>query len=473
MGDARRAVDALRRVLDPGEVLLFGSVARGEQVAGSDLDLVLVFDDLGDYTDRHRIAGEAREAVRDAVGLGCDVRVTDRPEWEVRTKRCRSTFEAHIASHAVTLLSRPPAPAIDWDKEIGMAPTDEGQAADSLANAEHALTSLQGQLSPWPAETKALSAGDINDADRIKHSRILNVCAFSQTVMENSLKALIHALEGPHPEKIHKIGDLLDAARPNLSQPAAEVLAECLGPIAPEEASVWRQTSACSAEVGIDGDPGTATELFAAQMAEAAAQMAMVSIAVIEQKLGYRPPQADLCLARCARIARIQQHPAPDIGREPPARNPTSALEPASAECAVLLLGGGLECFGGSIGDASADRRGRPGVTREVQGARASSMGYMGARRDAVLGKHREAIRAAAARNKADSIALVGSVARGDDSDDSDCDFLARFKQGASLFDQAGLKLELEELLGCDVDVISVGGLKDKHRGILADAISL
>lgn len=41
------------------------------------------------------------------------------------------------------------------------------------------------------------------------------------------------------------------------------------------------------------------------------------------------------------------------------------------------------------------------------------------------------------------------------------------------LFDQAGLKLELEELLGCDVDVISVGGLKDKHRGILADAISL
>lgn len=100
-------------------------------------------------------------------------------------------------------------------------------------------------------------------------------------------------------------------------------------------------------------------------------------------------------------------------------------------------------------------------------------MWYVGACRDAVLGKHREAIRAAGARNKADSIALVGSVARGDDSGDSDCDFLARFKHGASLFDQAGLKLELEELLGCDVDVISVGGLKDKHSGILADAISL
>lgn len=97
----------------------------------------------------------------------------------------------------------------------------------------------------------------------------------------------------------------------------------------------------------------------------------------------------------------------------------------------------------------------------------------MGTRRDSVLGEHREAIRDAAARNKADSIALVGSVARGDDTDDSDCDFLARFVEGASLFDQAGLKLDLEKLLGCDVDVVSVGGLKDKHSGLLADAISL
>lgn len=323
MGDARRAADALGRVLDPGEVLLFGSVARGEQVAGSDLDLVLVFDDLGDYTDRHRIAGEAREAVWDAIGVGCDVRVTDRPEWQARTKRCRSTFEAHIASHAVTLLSRPPAAAIDWDKEIGMAPTDEGQAADSLANAEHALTSLQGQLRPWPEETEAMSAGDIDDADRIKRSRMLNVCAWSQTVMENSLKAVIHTLKGPYPEKIHSIGDLLDAARPNLSQRAAEMLTECLGPITPKEASVWRQTSTYPAEVGIDGDPGTATEPFAAQMAAAAAQMAMASIAVIEQQLDYRPPHADLCLARCARIARIQQdHPTTNLGRDASGQGP-------------------------------------------------------------------------------------------------------------------------------------------------------
>ena len=98
-------------------------------------------------------------------------------------------------------------------------------------------------------------------------------------------------------------------------------------------------------------------------------------------------------------------------------------------------------------------------------------------RRERVLGEHREAIRAAAAANKAASIALVGSVARGDDEPDSDYDFLVTFTKGASLFDLGALQIALEKLLGCDVDVISVGGLKpDKregHRAMLAEAIQL
>ena len=94
-------------------------------------------------------------------------------------------------------------------------------------------------------------------------------------------------------------------------------------------------------------------------------------------------------------------------------------------------------------------------------------------RRDRVLGEHRDAILAAAAANKATSIALVGSVARGEDTSHSDYDFLANFADGASLFDHAGLELALEDLLGAEVDVISRGGLKPKHAGILADAIPL
>ena len=94
-------------------------------------------------------------------------------------------------------------------------------------------------------------------------------------------------------------------------------------------------------------------------------------------------------------------------------------------------------------------------------------------RRDRILGEHRDAILAAAAANKATSIALVGSVARGEDTSRSDYDFLANFAEGASLFDHAGLELALEDVLGAEVDVISRGGLKPKHAGIIADAIPL
>ena len=94
-------------------------------------------------------------------------------------------------------------------------------------------------------------------------------------------------------------------------------------------------------------------------------------------------------------------------------------------------------------------------------------------RRDRVLGEHREAILAAAAANKASSIALVGSVARGEDTEDSDYDFLAAFEPGATLFDVGGLLVALEELLGADVDVIDADGVKPKHRELLAEAITL
>ena len=94
-------------------------------------------------------------------------------------------------------------------------------------------------------------------------------------------------------------------------------------------------------------------------------------------------------------------------------------------------------------------------------------------RRDLILNEHRGAIRDAARRNKAVSVALVGSVARGDEDDDSDYDFLVDFLPDISLFDMAGLKVDLEDLLGRDVDVVPAHCLRDSHRSILEDAIPL
>jgi len=50
---------------------------------------------------------------------------------------------------------------------------------------------------------------------------------------------------------------------------------------------------------------------------------------------------------------------------------------------------------------------------------------------------------------------LFGSIVRGEASDKSDIDLLIEFEGRKSLLDLAALKLELQELLKCKVDVLT------------------
>ena len=61
---------------------------------------------------------------------------------------------------------------------------------------------------------------------------------------------------------------------------------------------------------------------------------------------------------------------------------------------------------------------------------------------------------------KVKSLAIFGSVARGDARADSDVDILVEFK-GSATFDQyMKLKIFLEELLGCPVDLLTRKGVR-------------
>ncbi|WP_420618695.1 nucleotidyltransferase family protein [Candidatus Poriferisocius sp.] len=95
-------------------------------------------------------------------------------------------------------------------------------------------------------------------------------------------------------------------------------------------------------------------------------------------------------------------------------------------------------------------------------------------RRDAILGIHRGTILDVARRHHATSISLVGSTARGEDTENSDCDFLADFAPGTTYFNLSDLAAELRALLGCEIDIIPSQGLKPRKRHrILEDAITL
>ena len=63
--------------------------------------------------------------------------------------------------------------------------------------------------------------------------------------------------------------------------------------------------------------------------------------------------------------------------------------------------------------------------------------------------------------------AVFGSFARGEMTKNSDIDILVKLAKNKSLLDLVGLKLELEDKLGRDVDVISYGGIHPLLKSII------
>ena len=73
-------------------------------------------------------------------------------------------------------------------------------------------------------------------------------------------------------------------------------------------------------------------------------------------------------------------------------------------------------------------------------------------------GKH-EGILHIAAKHGARNVRIFGSAVRGEAGDGSDVDFLVEMEPGRSLTDLEGLRLDLEDLLGRKVDVITESSL--------------
>lgn len=89
------------------------------------------------------------------------------------------------------------------------------------------------------------------------------------------------------------------------------------------------------------------------------------------------------------------------------------------------------------------------------------------------LQDQREAILHLVRAHKGRSVAVVGSVARSENTADSDIDLLVEFEPASSLLDLIDLEEALQHLLGTRVDVISAGALLDRDIDIRRDALPL
>lgn len=76
-----------------------------------------------------------------------------------------------------------------------------------------------------------------------------------------------------------------------------------------------------------------------------------------------------------------------------------------------------------------------------------------------VLAKKREEILRIAANRGAYNVRIFGSVVRDDAGPSSDVDFLVDLEPERSLLDVGGLVMDLQHLLGLEVDIVTEKGL--------------
>jgi len=92
---------------------------------------------------------------------------------------------------------------------------------------------------------------------------------------------------------------------------------------------------------------------------------------------------------------------------------------------------------------------------------------------DLLRREKKSAILGLAGKHGARNIRVFGSVARGDNGESSDVDFLVEFEEGRTLFDLIDFRLDLRELLGVDVDIVTPNSLRYMREPVLAEAKSL
>jgi len=86
-----------------------------------------------------------------------------------------------------------------------------------------------------------------------------------------------------------------------------------------------------------------------------------------------------------------------------------------------------------------------------------------------LLAQHRTAIRQIVEQHHARNARIFGSVLYGQDTEDSDLDILVDTTEETTLFDLGAIQVELTDLLGIEVDLLTPASLPDRWK---ADVLS-
>lgn len=92
---------------------------------------------------------------------------------------------------------------------------------------------------------------------------------------------------------------------------------------------------------------------------------------------------------------------------------------------------------------------------------------------DSLRTTNKHGIEELARKHGAINLQVFGSVAKGLNREDSDVDFLVEFEPSRTLFDLIALRLDLKELLGAEVEVVTPGSLHYIRERVMNEAVPL
>ena len=269
--DARVAGEALTGA-GAREVMVFGSVARGRAAPHSDIDLVVVLDDL-DYRSRRDTTQALEGLAAAAAGQQVDVWLTDVPEWDAQN-RCAASFAAAVRADLVPVAARDgDDSAVDWDKEQVMATSDTEAAWRRLDEVRTHLQRLIRRYRPDDRERRAQAVGDHDDHDDLQADRMVEACSAAAMAIETAFKALgTDAQIDPHLLHYnHRLDPIVDELPEDDRTAASLILA---GPVTAHSVGAWRTLGDYQPDPGEPHPYELATVAYTAAVASAAAAAA-------------------------------------------------------------------------------------------------------------------------------------------------------------------------------------------------------
>lgn len=293
--DARRAAGALVEA-GVGEVWLYGSVARGESMPGSDIDLVAVLDDL-EYRRRLRVKSELQEVARAACGCWVEVLVTDRVEWRIQREQVSASFVSAISCDLELLECRSVSMAnVDWGKDQVMATSNEELALERLRGVLLNLTKIDASRTPSLREQELADDDDPGDCLLVRGGRLVMLCEAADMAVENAAKA-VGTLSGVKAQTLweHDVGKIVVELDEDDTDAFKDLLAAAPELVkSPDYVTMWRTRGAYGSPTEGMTAQEVATPSFTRAIGLIACHVAAYAADAVERRIGEHKDIADV-----------------------------------------------------------------------------------------------------------------------------------------------------------------------------------